>query len=111
MLQAGTLYKAFTTIIISGIAFYTVIKTKSPKSIDVFYYGGILMIIPSVCVVISIVLKSANVFCNDEIVKYTDASHSLKISILAFYFSFEIFVYICAFFDIILFVLVIRKLQ
>mmetsp|Transcript_5590 Transcript_5590/g.8517 ORF Transcript_5590/g.8517 Transcript_5590/m.8517 type:complete len:342 (-) Transcript_5590:185-1210(-) len=111
MLQAGTLFKAFTTIIICGLATYIVSQQKHPNQIAVLQYGAIVLLIPCLAVVLSISLHSAKLFCNVHIDKYSDASRDERISILAFWLCFEVLVYICALVDVTFLCTIDRRLK
>mmetsp|Transcript_11715 Transcript_11715/g.17750 ORF Transcript_11715/g.17750 Transcript_11715/m.17750 type:complete len:323 (+) Transcript_11715:38-1006(+) len=102
LLQAGTLYKSFTTLIICSIAMYIVRLNKHPPQKIVLQYTFMILLIPTMALILSILLHSARVFCTVDIKSYNEASHDGRVAILAFWLCFEVLVYLCTFIDIIL---------
>jgi hypothetical protein len=111
MLHAGTLYKAFSTIVICIVAMSIVVYRRPPSNTYRFLTYGACFVTASIAITLSIYFKSARLFCNVDIPSFSDASPTTQRSIIAYYACFSLLIQLCALIDIIIFIYIMYRLH
>ena len=111
LFQFGALAQALTTVLICGIAVYTVIRRNVPSKHRVLYSVLLLSVILVGLISASIINRTATLFCLNENETIYEKGENGQQEIITYLITFGVSIHLCIIFDIICYIIIFDRIE